>query len=219
MTFQILLVEDDEDISSGLSWSLQKECFEITVESDGESGYYRLKNDTWDLAILDIMMPFMSGLEVLSEIRKLGETIPIIMLSAKTSVQDKVLALNMGADDYVTKPFDTDELVARIKTRLKDKSEKSYSFGKWAWDELNRTLLDTEKNHPIILPEKESKMLSHLIRRKQVIVNRETLLVSVWGEEYEGTDRVVDNSIVKLRKIIGSKHIATIRGKGYKFMT
>lgn len=219
MTFQILLVEDDEDISSGLSWSLQKEGFEITVESDGESGYYRLKNDTWDLAILDIMMPFMSGLEVLSEIRKLGETIPIIMLSAKTSVQDKVMALNMGADDYVTKPFDTDELVARIKTRLKDKSKKSYSFGKWAWDELNRTLLDTEKNHPIILPEKESKMLSHLIRRKQVIVNRETLLVSVWGEEYEGTDRVVDNSIVKLRKIIGSKHIATIRGKGYKFMT
>lgn len=219
MPFQILLVEDDEDISSGLSWSLQKEGFEITVESDGESGYYRLKNDTWDLAILDIMMPFMSGLEVLSEVRKLGETIPIIMLSAKTSVQDKVMALNMGADDYVTKPFDTDELVARIKTRLKDKNEKSYCFGKWAWDELNRTLLDTESNHPIILPEKESKMLSHLIRRKQVIVNRETLLVSVWGEEYEGTDRVVDNSIVKIRKIIGSKHIATIRGKGYKFMT
>jgi len=215
---KILLVEDDDDIASGLSYALGKQGFQVTVEPDGERGFYQLKNNTWDLAILDIMMPYMSGLEVLSEIRKLGESIPVIILSAKTSVQDKVLALNLGADDYMTKPFDISELVARINTRLKDKKPAEITFGTWTWNKLSSTLTQSETGKASILPDKEAKILNHLIRRKQVIVSREALLVSVWGDEYDGTDRVVDNAIVKLRKLIGSHHIVTIRGKGYRFI-
>lgn len=219
----ILLIEDDKDIKELLKHYLIKEGYELIFAEDGATGLNAATNKHADIIILDIMLPEMDGLEVCREMRKNPKTseIPIIILTAKSEETDKIVGLELGADDYITKPFSPKEVVARIKALLRRTErplakEKIYSYGKLS--------LDTERHEvsfdgaAVELTSKEFALLENLLRNKGKVKSRDALLNEVWGEDYFGTSRTVDVHIRKLREKIPqiSEDIVTVKNLGYK---
>lgn len=229
MNNKILIVEDDTNILNIIKFNLKKEGFDVYTASDGEDGFNTFKEVLPDLVLLDIMMPKMDGFEVCKKIRAINET-PIIMLTARAEEVDKVLGLELGADDYITKPFGVKELVARCRANLRrnalNKEVKTNNINANVIKVLDLEI-DTNKytvkrnNSEIPLTNRELELLIYLINEKGEIVSREKLLTDVWGYEYIGDVRTVDVSIKRLRtkldKNDNNKYVVTKRGFGYYF--
>lgn len=223
---KILVVDDEASIVNIISYSLTKEGYEYITANDGEEGLDLFHKEKPDLVLLDIMMPKMDGYAVCKKIRETSDT-PIIMLTARADEVDKVLGLEMGADDYVTKPFSNRELMARVKANLR-RTVANVSAAKSKTGEFGELNIDfdryevTKRGEQINLTLREFELLSFLATQKSQIFTRETLLEKVWGYEYFGDVRAVDVTIRRLREKIEDdpskpKYIITKRGIGYYF--
>jgi two-component system alkaline phosphatase synthesis response regulator PhoP len=221
----ILVVEDNVDLANGLELNLKKEGYKVLKAETGEAGMKIAIRDTPDLIILDIMLPGMSGLDVCRELRQKSIGIPIIMLTAKGDELDRVLGLELGADDYVTKPFGLRELLARIRVCLRRQPLQAqmpkYHFG--------NVEIDFEKyevmvgNRQAQLTQREFELLRFLIRNRDKVLSRDRLLDEVWGYTLYPTTRTVDTHILNLRKKIeedpaSPRYILSVYGGGYKFV-
>lgn len=225
---KILIVDDDENIADLISLYLTKECFETSIVHDGEDALREAKEFKPDLMILDLMLPGMDGYQVCREIRKTSN-LPIIMLSAKGETFDKVLGLELGADDYMIKPFDSKELVARVKAVLRRyqalKSDGITPDNSRVVEYPGLTINLTNYSviydgNPVEMPPKELELLYFLAASPNQVFTREQLLDNIWGYEYLGDTRTVDVHIKRLReKIKDHKNwsISTVWGIGYKF--
>jgi len=225
----ILVVEDEPNMQIGLRDNLEFESYDVTVAKDGEEGLKNLLENTYDLVLLDVMMPKKSGFDVCKEARSAGVKTPIIFLTAKGEEIDKVLGLELGADDYITKPFSIRELVARVKAVLRrtegqaedDKNIVHATIGKLTVD---FTKYEAEQDGEVVkMSHKEFEVLQYLLQHKNEIVSRYKLLEDVWGYEATPTTRTVDNFILKLRQKTEEnpndpKHILTVHGAGYKLI-
>ncbi len=220
---RILVVEDDTAIVFGLRKNLIFEGYEVIVATDGEEGLVRALEERPDLIILDIMLPKMNGFELCETLRKRDIDIPVIFLTAKSQESDKILGLDLGGDDYMTKPFSLRELLARVKTilrRTKGGEPDSISFGDVEVNFTERTV--TLRGKTVNITSKEFDLLGLLVRSEGKVLPREAILNKVWGYDYYGTARTIDNFINRLRQKIEDdveepKHIITVRGVGYKF--
>jgi two-component system alkaline phosphatase synthesis response regulator PhoP len=223
---KILIVEDEPDMLMGLKDNLQYEGYQITTATDGERALDLALNTCPDLILLDIMLPKLSGFEVCRQLRQKGMTMPIIMLTAKSQEVDKVVGLELGADDYITKPFSIRELLARIKAVLRRRQGTpqqidSYQFGDVKVD--FRKSAATKAGKQIELSHYEAGILRILITNKGEPISRNRILDEVWGYELYPTTRTIDNHVVKLRQKLeddphNPTHIITIHGMGYKFV-
>lgn len=225
---KILICEDEPGMRMGLKDNLEFENYEVDLAEDGEKGLNLLLENKYDLIILDVMMPKMSGFDVCKSARKKGITTPIILLTAKGEEIDKVLGLELGADDYVTKPFSLRELLARVKAILrrgeltsKEIDDKDVQIGQLT---INfGTYRANVKDKEIQLSHKEFEILHYLWKKKNTAVSRDELLTNVWGFEENPTTRTVDNFILKLRQKIEKdsnhpQYILTVHGVGYKLV-
>jgi len=222
---KILIIEDEASILMALEDNLKIEGYEVACAEDGEQGLSMAKERKFDLIILDIMLPKMNGFEVCKQVRREGIDTPILMLTAKSQEIDKVLGLELGADDYVTKPFSPRELLARVKALLR-RSEQNrqntsrYSFGGIEVDFM--TYEAKKKGKPISLTALEFELLHFLIERRSQVMSRDAILDAVWGRNVYIQPRTVDKHIGSLRKKIEDdpshpKHILGVRSVGYKF--
>lgn len=224
---KILIIEDDPAVSKGLEISLSNENYKTIIESDGEKGFHTALKIKPELILLDIMLPNKNGFEICKDLRLNGHNHPIIMLSAKAEEADKIIGLELGADDYVTKPFSIKELMARIKAILRRRSVIQNEFENYAFDDvtLDFAKLEAKKgNKKIDMSLKEYEILKYFINHEGKIVSRNDLLNEVWGYETFPTTRTVDNYILMLRKKIEQnpsqpKHLLTFHAAGYKFVT
>lgn len=222
---KILIVDDEENLRNGLKDNFEFEGYEVLTAEDGLSGYEIINENQIDLIILDVMMPKLSGTELCKKIRKDGINTPIIFLTAKGEEIDKVLGLELGADDYVTKPFSLRELLARVKSILrrnefKTQNNKITTIGKLRID--FSTFSASDDNGDVTLSLKEFELLKYLWENKSKTIPREELLKNVWGDVYI-TSRTIDNFIVKLRQKVefnpeNPKIILTVHGIGYKLI-
>jgi two-component system, OmpR family, alkaline phosphatase synthesis response regulator PhoP len=222
---RILVVEDDLAILTGLSMNLKFEGYEVLQAQDGRQGLARALDEAPDLLVLDVMMPELNGFEVLKELRQRGRDTPVVVLSAKGSEMDKILGLNLGADDYVAKPFGLQELLARIKAVLRRRYPVSgqpppLAFGDVRVDMAAKTV--TRGGQPVELTAQEFKLLAHFLGHPGRTFNREELLSAAWGYDYEGSARTVDNFMRQLRLKLEPdpeepRHFLTVRGLGYRF--
>ena len=217
MNKTILIIEDDPHIRLGLNKALQMEGYQVLTANDGEQGLWLAQTENPALIVVDIMMPKMNGFEVIAALRSEGNETPLIVLSARTETQDKVRGLKLGADDYVEKPFALAELLARIERKLDSQTQQQFTFGEFNIDFKTECL--SENGNSIVLSAKEIKLLQFMLQRVGQIVSREQIISAVWGGDYYGTDRTVDNFILGLRKKIGKGFLTTVRGMGYRFMT
>ncbi|HMS32812.1 MAG TPA: response regulator transcription factor [Ignavibacteria bacterium] len=223
---KILIIEDDPAVSKGLQISLKKERYESMVESDGEIGYQTALKIKPELILLDIMLPNKNGFDICKDLRLNGHNYPIIMLSAKAEESDKVIGLELGADDYVTKPFSVKELMARIKAILRRRTVIVHEFDKYEFGDvtLDFAKLEAKKgDKKIDLSLKEYEILKYFINKEGSIVSRNDLLDEVWGYENFPTTRTVDNYILMIRKRIETnpsrpEHLLTYHSAGYKFV-
>ena len=225
---RILIVDDDENIAELISLYLTKECFETQIVGDGEAALVAVRDFSPHLILLDLMLPGIDGYQVCREIRQSSQ-IPIIMLSAKGEVFDKVLGLELGADDYMEKPFDSKELVARVKAVLRRcKSTPVQEVAEESGEELRFPDLVINKTNysvscmgrRIDMPPKELELLYFLASAPNRVYSREQLLDQIWGYEYVGDTRTVDVHIKRIREKIGDHQawkISTIWGRGYRF--
>ena len=223
---RILIIEDDPAITKGLSDVLTEEHYEVVTEEDGEKGFKFAQNENITLIILDLLLPSKNGIEICTDLRKKGINTPILMLTSKKEEMDKVLGLEVGADDYVTKPFSVRELLARVKALLRRKNEitkdiEDYSFGSVQIDFKKQTA--AKKNRLIELSTTEFKILKFFIEHEGEVVTRDNLLDKVWGYDVFPTSRTVDNYILAIRKQIeddpsAPKHLITVPKAGYKFV-
>lgn len=223
---KIFIIEDDPAVSKGLEISLKKENYETMVESDGEKGYQKALKIKPGLILLDIMLPNKNGFDICKDLRLNGHNFPIIMLSAKAEEADKVIGFELGADDYVTKPFSIKELMARIKAILRRRTVIINKFDKYTFDDVTLDFAKLEAkrgNTKIDMSLKEYEILKYFISQEDKIVTRNDLLNEVWGYENFPTTRTVDNYILMLRKKIElnpsqPRHILTYHSAGYKFV-
>ncbi|MCA1614555.1 MAG: response regulator transcription factor [Acidobacteria bacterium] len=222
---RILIVEDEPDMALGLRDNCEYEGYEVSVARDGEEGVCRALADRPDLILLDVMLPKLSGLDVCRRLRDGGCVAPVIMLTARGQEIDKVLGLELGADDYVTKPFGVNELLARIRAHLRRAARpapgvEGYTFGDVA---LNfRAHEATKAGRALELSAREFEILKYFVRRRGEPVTRDQLLDEVWGSRYPFS-RTVDNHIAKLRQKIETdpsdpRFIVTLHRVGYKFL-
>ncbi len=220
---RILIVEDDVNIALGLQYDLKLEGYDVEVAADGDRACRRAGEISFDLIVLDIMLPRKDGFAVCRELRRAGMKTPILILTAKTSEAEKVLGLELGADDYVTKPFSPLELRARIKALLRrgaPEVQNTYAFDDFEVD-FDRCEVRRSGKHLDLTPT-EFKLLATLIRRKGHLFTRDQLLDAVWGVGNYPTDRVVDNHMMNLRRKIerrpdAPRHLVSARGLGYRF--
>jgi DNA-binding response OmpR family regulator len=220
---RILVVEDESAIAFGLQLDLKSEGYDVEMASDGETALQRARKEDFDLILLDVMLPRKDGFEVCRELRLGGTKTPIIMLTAKVQEAEKVMGLELGADDYVTKPFSPRELRARVKAALRRTMEdesQTYLFGDFEVDFARGELRRSGK--PVELTALEFKLLAAFIRNRGRLLSRGQLLDLVWGHDTFVTDRVVDNHVVALRKKIEPersqpRYLLSIRGMGYRF--
>lgn len=220
---QILIVEDEQKIARFLQMELEHEGFKTAIESNGRIALDRIIQETYDLVLLDIMLPEMDGIEICKRVRELSE-IPIIMLTAKDDVVDKVAGLDTGADDYITKPFATPELIARIRAALR-KNKNQPAVENTTELRIKNLVLYPERyqaqidQQTVELTKKEYDLLEYLIRNRNIVLNRERILQEVWGYEFMGDTKVVDVYIrylrSKLDECFNQKYIHTVRGVGY----
>jgi DNA-binding response OmpR family regulator len=219
----ILIVEDDASLAMGLEDDLKLEGYQVQVARDGETASRKALKESFDLIVLDVMLPGKDGFEVCRELRRNGLHMPIIMLTARTQDSDKVLGLELGADDYVTKPFNPRELRARIKAVLRrtgNELHELYSFGDVEVDFSRHELRNAGK--PVTVTHMEFKLLEALIRSRGRVLSRAQLLDDVWGLDNFVTDRAVDTHIANLRKKIETRpshprYLTTVPGVGYRF--
>ena len=225
---RVLVVEDEDSISEPLAYMLRKEGFEVAVAVDGPAGLAAYDRDGADLVLLDLMLPGLSGTEVCRELRGRpeGGRVPVIMLTARDSEVDKVVGLELGADDYVTKPFSHRELVARIRAVLRRQSAPSSEEGTATLEagpirmDVDRHLV-TVAGEPAQLPLKEFDLLELLLRNPGRVLTRSQLIDRVWGSDYVGDTKTLDVHVKRLRAKIepdpaNPKHLLTVRGLGYK---
>jgi DNA-binding response OmpR family regulator len=225
---KILVVDDEQNMRTGLKDNLEFEGYDVETANDGEQGLKKIFEGSYNLIILDVMMPKKSGFDVCKEVRKAGMTTPVILLTAKGEEIDKVLGLEIGADDYVTKPFSLRELLARVKAILRrsenlvmNEEDREVKIGRL---EINFSgYKATSKNRDVAMSHKEFEILHYLWKHRNTTVSRENLLTEIWGYEETPTTRTVDNFILKLRQKIeiDSNHpqiILTVHGIGYKLI-
>lgn len=219
----ILVVEDDQTLALGLELNLQAEGFRVEVVGDGGAGLFRAKRGGVDLLVLDIMLPDMDGYRVLRELRDAGVQTPVILLTARSQLDDKLRGFGLGADDYVTKPFSLEELVARARASLRRAHvhvTQRESFGDVEIDRSARQIL--RDGELVSTTSREFDLLIYLYDRADRVHSRSRLLNAVWGGDYEGTERTVDNFIRSLRKKLERdpaqpRYLVTVRGAGYRF--
>lgn len=225
----ILLVEDEENLQDALRLNFEMEGYEVTSAYDGAAALEAVRNEYFDLIILDVMLPEIDGISVCENIRLSNTEIPILILSAKNNSGDRVLGLKKGADDYLTKPFDLEELLLRVNNLInkskrisaKEQVTEEYIFGQnnINFKALECTTLEGEK---IALTKKEAMLLKLLIENKNEVVTREKILQAVWGYNVYPTTRTIDNFILSFRKYFeedsrNPKYFHSVRGLGYKF--
>ncbi len=227
MRRRLLLVEDDPTLRQALTFNLTREGYEVSTASDGEAALEAARSQRLDLVLLDVMLPGMSGVEVLRVLRREGVATPVIILSAKGDEIDRVVGLKVGADDYVAKPFSRPELLARIEAVLRrqrretDEPERRehLAFGSVRIDVARREV--TVDGAPIHLTTKEFDLLSHMAATPGRIFTRDQLLARIWGYDYLGDGRTVDVHVSwlrgKLRGSAGHNYFRTVRGVGYAF--
>jgi DNA-binding response OmpR family regulator len=227
MKKRILIIEDEQDLIKGLKLNLSDEGFDIDYAESGLEGLRKALYDAPDLIILDIMLPEMDGLEVCRELRKKSIEIPIIMLTAKGEEIDKVVGFEIGADDYLTKPFSIRELIARIKARLKHTEREGKTVPElYFFDEIEIDFARFKiirKGKELDLTSLEMDILRYFVAHRGVVVSRNDLLDKIWGYESYPTTRTIDNHILKLRKKIEEapahpKYILSVYGGGYRFV-
>ncbi len=222
----ILVIEDDEDILNLLTFNLESAGYEVTTSTDGYEGLNLLKSREPDLVVLDIMLPGLDGFEICKELKRKKETasIPVVMLTARGEEVDRIVGLELGADDYVVKPFSPRELLLRIKGILgrSQTVKKDETRSQWQKDgllvdmEAHKVTVDDEE---VELTATEFKLLSELVNRQGRVHTRDQLLNRVWGYEFEGYARTVDTHIRRLRQKLGpyAAFVETVRGVGYRF--
>jgi DNA-binding response OmpR family regulator len=225
---RILVVEDDPKMRTGLRDNLEFEGYDVEVVGDGKSGLEKAMQGEFDLLLLDVMLPQMSGFDVLKTLRERGSRVPAIMLTAKGEEIDKVLGLELGADDYVTKPFGLRELMARVKAVLRRHEQtgeaettEEATIGNV---EVNFTAYSaTKSGRPVAMTPREIEILKYFWKHRNETVSRDKLLTDVWGYDDSVSTRTVDNFILKLRQKVeddpaNPRHIITIHGVGYKLL-
>jgi two-component system alkaline phosphatase synthesis response regulator PhoP len=225
----ILLVEDEENLHEALKLNLELEGFEVTSAFDGAAALKAVDAEYFDLIILDVMLPEIDGIHVAETIRTHNNDVPILMLSAKNSSADRILGLKKGADDYLTKPFNLEELILRVQklieknNKLKDRTSVGdvYSFGKNTIDFKAQEAV-TKDGKKIQLSKKETMLLKLLIENKNEVVPREKILQVVWGYNVYPTTRTIDNFILNFRKYFeedsrNPRYFNSVRGVGYKY--
>ncbi len=221
MSARILIVEDEPAIALGLRDDLELEGYRVEVVDNGSAAVDLACAEPFDLLLLDVMLPGKSGYDVCREVRGKKPDLPIIMLTAKSHEAEKVLGFEIGADDYITKPFSPLELRARVKALLRRSQGSrptSYTFSSLTVNLERMEVLDGER--AIELTSLEFKLLTALIQNAGLVLTRDRILNLVWGADTVVTDRVIDTHIANLRKKLephGSKHISSIRGMGYRF--
>ena len=222
----ILIVEDDRAILRGLEQNLRFEGYEVISATDGERGLNLARDKDPDMIILDIMLPKLNGYEVCRALRRGGCDVPILMLTAKKQEMDKVMGLEVGADDYVTKPFGVMELLARVKALLRRTQRIEARTAKLRLGNVEidfETLSLTRAGKPVETSAREFELLKYLAQNPHRVLSRQAILNAVWGIDYFGTDRTVDNFITRLRQKIElnpgkPRYIQTVRGIGYRFV-
>jgi len=228
---KILIVEDEAKIARFVELELKYEGYEVEIAGDGESGLIKARKPGIDLLILDVMLPKLSGIEVCKKLREEGSNLPIIMLTAKDDIRDKVMGLDTGADDYMTKPFAIEELLARIraalnrKSRMRESADTTNTSAKTTILTIGKLSLNTASylvtygEEELSLTKKEFELLAYLLRHRGEAITRDRLLSEVWEYEYMGDTNVVDVYVRYLRQKIddrfGIKIISTVRGVGY----
>lgn len=223
---KILIIEDDPATLAGIEETLKEEHFDVSTVMSGQMGYEKAKEGKYDLIILDLMLPEKNGIDICKDLRKNEVNTPILMLTGKKEEIDKVLGLEIGADDYVTKPFSIRELVARVKAILRRPKEVKSDIDEFSFGDvyLNFKGQEAKKGeHPVELSVMEFKVMKYFIQHEGEVVERDALLDEVWGYENYPSTRTVDNFILNLRKKIeddhsNPKHLLTIHGAGYKFV-
>jgi len=224
---RILVVEDEQSFSDALSYMLRKEGFEVAVAGNGPDGLTEFEKAGADLVLLDLMLPGLSGLEVCRQLRARSD-VPVIMLTAKDAEVDKVVGLEIGADDYVTKPFSARELLARIRAVLRRRGGEPEEAASAAVLEAGPVRMDVDRHivsvngGAVALPLKEFELLEFLLRNCGRVLTRGQLIDRVWGSDYVGDTKTLDVHVKRLRAKIEPdpgrpRHLLTVRGLGYKF--
>ena len=222
MEKNILIIEDEIRIRILLRDYLKRDGFNVIEASDGDEGINAFQNNSIDLILLDIMMPRVDGITVLETIRNVSD-IPIILLTAKSQEEDKLFGYELGADDYITKPFSPKVLIAKVKALLKRTSDGSHSFSSvkdFNGLSINKLAHEVKVDGiSLNLSPKEFELLAYLTDNIGISLTRDTILDNVWGIDYYGDLRTVDTNVKRLREKLGSKsnYIITVRGSGYKF--
>ena len=232
----LLVVEDEEHIASGLKFNLEAEGYSVDIEESGEAALERLKDSAngIDLVLLDVMLPGLDGFAVVSALREAGSFVPVVMLTARGHTEDVLRGFELGADDYLTKPFDLSILLARIQGLFRRKRWLEQHVGDGREEELDeyrfdgkhvnfsrQVLIRDEGEHPLTLM--ETTLLRYLIQSEGVAVDRKVLLKEVWGVRQDTDTRTVDNFIARLRRVIevepsNPQYLQTVRGVGYRFV-
>jgi two-component system, OmpR family, alkaline phosphatase synthesis response regulator PhoP len=242
---RILVVEDDPSIALGLKLNLGAEGYEVGVADDGSLGLERITSERWDVVILDVMLPKLNGYEVVTRMRQGGDETPVLMLSAKSTEADKVMGLELGAEDYITKPFGIGELLARIKVALRRRpkapppqqpahtpapdapaSEEPREGALYRFSDVEvdtRTREVRRAGQPVDMTVTEFDILETLVKSGGSVMSRRAIFERVWGPNHHGTPRTIDNFVAQLRQKLEpdaerAKHIVTVRGIGYRFV-
>jgi two-component system alkaline phosphatase synthesis response regulator PhoP len=226
MNVRVLLVEDEPAVSMTLSDLLTGEGYDVETAADGKTGLSRAANELFDVVLLDVMLPGMNGFDVCRELRRMGKDVAILMLTARGQLTDRVVGLKLGADDYLTKPFEPPELLARVEALLRRVRKQglpavaTFQFGDVSIDFERGDA--TKGGAPIALAAKEFELLRYLVNRRGKVVSREELLESVWEYQPGVSSRTLDVHIAWLRQKLEDnpatpKHIHTVRGVGYRF--
>ncbi len=225
----ILLVEDEENLHETVKLNLEMEGYSVTSAYDGNEAMKMIADEYFDLIIMDIMLPEIDGISITENIRLNNNDVPVLMLSAKNSGQDRVLGLKKGADDYLTKPFNLEELLLRVdKLIIKNKkiADKDFGFDHYSFDnniiDFKAQQATLKNGSKIELSKKETMLLKLLIENKNQVVTREKILQSVWGYKVYPNTRTIDNFILNFRKYFEAdsrnpKHFHSVRGVGYKY--
>jgi DNA-binding response OmpR family regulator len=232
----ILVVEDEEHLAIGIKYNLEAEGHDVSTVGDGPTALELIAKDTRgvDLLILDLMLPGMSGYAVCEKLRETGNEMPILMLSARTLVEDRVRGYDVGADQYLQKPFDLEELISMVRNLLSRRARSAplvgekdlgpeYQFGKGRVQVNFETFEVTVADKPLRLTSTEIKLLRYFVENEGKVVTRSQLLEDVWGMSHSPTTRTVDNFIVNLRKYFEEdpakpRHFLSVRGAGYRFI-
>lgn len=220
---RILIVEDEPDIALGLQQDLKLDGYDVEVAGDGVTAIARATSEPFDLVILDVMLPGKDGFQVCRELRHSRVHVPIILLTARSHEAEKVLGLELGADDYITKPFSPLELRARIKAALRRSTGDTSDLVRFGDFEVDFERFEVRRHgKPLDLTPIEFKLLSAFVRHRRIVLSRQQLLDKVWGHDVFVTDRVVDTHIGNLRKKLeldpdGPPRVVSVRGFGYRF--